>query len=509
MKKNPWYRKLFLRRALVILAMLLQAWLMVDVLLDLSRYSPVISAIHSLSSFAVAIYIVSRRNKSAFKTSWIVLVLVFPLFGGVMYLLFNFQSATRRMRRSIQTVQREFAPHFRLGVDSGEQAAQQFPAHSTLIRYLQDYAKFPIYRQTETNYLTPGERMLEALLPELERAEQYIFIETFILEEGVMWNSILEILKRKAAQGVLVRVLYDDMGCFLTLPPGYAQKLAQYGIEAAVFNPFQPFLTVKQNNRDHRKITVIDGKVAFTGGINLADEYINAVEKYGHWRDSAIYLRGDAAWSFALIFLQMWQMVTKQREDIVRFRPATVSGIHDGFVQPYADSPTDDDNVGEHVYLQIINNAKRYLYINTPYLIVDDSMISALCLAAKSGVDVRILTPHRWDKRIVHFTTRSYYRELLRSGVKIYEYTIGFNHAKTFVSDDAVATVGTTNLDFRSLYHHFECGTVLYGSRAVMEVKEDFLNTLPICHGITQQELRCNVFVRVAQDVLRLFAPLM
>lgn len=351
--------------------------------------------------------------------------------------------------------------------------------------------------------------MLEALLPELERAEKYIFIETFILEEGIMWDSILEVLKRKAAQGVLVRVLYDDMGCFLTLPPDYAQKLAQYGIEAAVFNPFQPFLTVKQNNRDHRKITVIDGKVAFTGGINLADEYINAVEKYGHWRDSAIYLRGDAAWSFALIFLQMWQLVTKQREDIDQYRPATDFTTHDGFVQPYADSPTDDDNVGEHVYLQIINNAKRYLYINTPYLIVDDSMISALCLAAKSGVDVRILTPHRWDKRIVHFTTRSYYRELLRSGVKIYEYTIGFNHAKTFVSDDAVATVGTTNLDFRSLYHHFECGTVLYGSRAVMEVKEDFLNTLPICHEITQQELRSNVFVRMAQDVLRLFAPLM
>ena len=379
MKKNPWYRKLFLRRALVILAMVLQVWLMVDVLLDLSRYSPVISAIHSLSSFAVAIYIVSRQNKSAFKTSWI----------------------------------------------------------------------------------------------------------------------------------VLVRVLYDDMGCFLSLPPDYTQKLAQYGIEAAVFNPFQPFLTVKQNNRDHRKITVIDGKVAFTGGINLADEYINAVEKYGHWRDSAIQLRGDAAWSFALIFLQMWQLVTKQRENIDQYRPTAASGIRDGFVQPYADSPTDDDNVGEHVYLQIITGAKDYLYINTPYLIVDDSMISALCLAAKSGVDVRILTPHRWDKRIVHFTTRSYYRELLQSGVKIYEYTIGFNHAKTFVSDDAVATVGTTNLDFRSLYHHFECGTVLYGSRAVMEVKEDFLNTLPICHEITQEELRSNVFVRMAQDVLRLFAPLM
>ena len=299
------------------------------------------------------------------------------------------------------------------------------------------------------------------------------------------------------------------MGCFLTLPPDYVQTLAEYSIEAAVVNPFKPFLTVKQNNRDHRKITVIDGRVAFTGGINLADEYINAVEKYGHWKDSAIMLKGDAAWSFALIFLQMWRLVTKREEELSQYRPSPDTCLSDGFVQPYADSPTDDDNVGEHVYLQIINNAKGYLYINTPYLIVDDSMISALCLAAKSGVDVRIITPHKWDKRIVHITTRSYYQELIRSGVKIYEYTIGFNHAKTFVSDDAVATVGTTNLDFRSLYHHFECGTVVYGSRAVMEVKEDFLNTLTICHQITQEDLRSNVFMRMLQDVLRLFAPLM
>ena len=509
MKKTKWYRKLFLRRALIILAMLVQAWLMVDILLDLSRWSPLISTLHSLSSFAVVIYITSRRNKSAFKTSWIVLVLVFPLFGGVLYLLFNFQSTTRQLRMEIEAAQRDFEPHFQLSAGSMADAARQFPSHEPVIRYLQDYAKFPVWEHTQTQYLSPGERMLEALLPELEKAERYIFIETFILEEGLMWNSILEVLKRKAAQGVLVRILYDDMGCFLTLPPDYVQTLAEYSIEAAVVNPFKPFLTVKQNNRDHRKITVIDGRVAFTGGINLADEYINAVEKYGHWKDSAIMLKGDAAWSFALIFLQMWRLVTKREEELSQYRPSPDTCLSDGFVQPYADSPTDDDNVGEHVYLQIINNAKGYLYINTPYLIVDDSMISALCLAAKSGVDVRIITPHKWDKRIVHITTRSYYQELIRSGVKIYEYTIGFNPAKTFVSDDAVATVGTTNLDFRSLYHHFECGTVVYGSRAVMEVKEDFLNTLTICHQITQEDLRSNVFMRMLQDVLRLFAPLM
>lgn len=275
---------------------------------------------------------------------------------------------------------------------------------------------------------------------------------------------------------------------------------------------FRPVLTVKQNNRDHRKIAVIDGKVAFTGGINLADEYINAIEKHGHWKDAAVMLKGKAAWSFTLFFLQMWGMCTSTDEDYGAFYPWKDQDCPitaKGFVQPYADSPTDTENVGEHVYLQILNNAKEYVYINTPYLIVDDSMLSALCLAAKSGVDVRIVTPHRWDKWAVHMTTRSYYRELIKAGVKIYEYTNGFIHSKTFVSDDNTATVGTTNLDFRSLYLHFECGALLYDTDAVMEVKDDFLQTLDICQEITEKDCNANIVVRLFQDILRLFAPLM
>lgn len=251
-----------------------------------------------------------------------------------------------------------------------------------------------------------------------------------------------------------VRLIYDDMGCFLTLPKDYPAQLKSFGIECTIFNPFRPLLTVKQNNRDHRKIAVIDGKVAFTGGINLADEYINAIEKHGHWKDASVMVKGKAAWSFTLIFLQMWETCTHIDEDYKKFYPwkdQECPITAHGFVQPYADSPMDTENVGEHVYLQILNNAKNYVYINTPYLIVDDSVVSALCLAAKSGVDVRIVTPHRWDKWLVHMTTRSYYRTLIEAGVKIYEYTNGFIHSKTFVSDDHIATVGTTNLDFRSL----------------------------------------------------------
>lgn len=510
--KHRWFLKLFLRRALIALALILQIGLLVDIIMDLSRFSPIISSLHTAMSLVVAVHIASRKDKSAFKTSWLVLVLVLPLFGGVLYLLFNFQTSTRKFQKDVRRAEEKSKPLFERQNALVEAAKTLVPSSAAQIDYLQNYAGFPLYDQTTTKYLTPGEKMLEVLLPELEKAEHYIFIETFILEEGVMWDSMLEVLKRKAREGVRVRIIYDDIGCFMTLPQNYAAQLRSFDIECAVFSPFSPILTVKQNNRDHRKITVIDGKVGFTGGVNLADEYINAYEKHGHWKDASVMLRGKAAWSLTLMFLQMWELCTHVDEDFMCYYPwaeLPCTEPDDGFVQPYADSPMDTDNVGEHVYLQIINNAKEYLYINTPYLIVEDSMVSALCLAAKSGVDVRIVTPHRWDKRLVHMTTRSYYRELIRAGVKIYEYTNGFIHSKTFVCDDTVATVGTTNMDFRSLYLHFECGTVMYKSNAVMEVKEDFLDTLKICQPITENDCKSNMLMRLFQDVLRLFAPLM
>ena len=507
-----WFHTVFRRRVATIILLLLQLWFIAYLVIGGSRLSLRFSRLLTIVSIISVLYIVSRRDKGAYKTAWAILILALPLFGGLLYLLFNFQPSTRRFAKNVLKAQQKAGPLYLLAGDSYDEAAGQLPERQTQLRYLQNFAGFPVYAGTEAHYLTPGERKLEALLEELEKAEHYIFLEYFIVQEGVMWNSILEVLKRKAAQGVLVRLLYDDMGCFLTLPKDYPVQLKQYGIECAVFNPFIPFLLAKQNNRDHHKIVSIDGKVAFTGGVNLADEYINAIEKYGHWKDASIELRGKAAWSFTLFFLQMWELCTHTDEDYRQFFPWTEQScpvVADGFVQPYADSPMDEENVGEHVYLQILNSAKEYVYINTPYLVVDDSMLSALCLAAKSGVDVRIVTPHKWDKWPVHMTTRSYYRELIQSGVKIYEYTNGFIHSKTFVSDDSVATVGTTNLDFRSLYLHFECGALVYNNGAVMEVKEDFLKTLEICHQVTEEDCRANVAVRLFQDVLRLFAPLM
>ena len=351
----------------------------------------------------------------------------------------------------------------------------------------------------------------------MEKAEKYIFLEFFIISPGKMLDPIIDILERKAQSGLDVRVIYDDLGCFMSLPPHFKASLEEKGIKCLVFNPFKPILSSLQNNRDHRKIISVDGKVAFTGGINLADEYINARERFGHWKDAAIMIHGEAAWSLTLIFLHMWSLGKKVQEDLVSFypwkdaegKPEICTIESDGYVQPYADSPFDNENVGEHVYIQIINNAKEYIYINTPYLVVDDNLLSALMLSAKSGVDVRIITPYRWDKWILAITSRSYYRRLIQAGVKIYEYSMGFNHSKTFVSDDKVATVGTTNLDFRSLYLHFECGVWIYKSASVEKVKEDFLNTLAACREISLEDCSRNAAQVVIQDVLRLFAPLM
>lgn len=509
---QKWFRALFRRRVIIIFLLLIQLFFLVHLIFNGSQTFQLLNIGLTILSLLTVLYIVSKKDKGAYKTTWVFLILSLPLFGGLLYLLFNFQTSTRRFTKNVQRIEEKGRLLFSLPGDGYEDAKEQLGYRFSHIRYLHDYMGFSVYSNSATKYLSPGERMHEVLLQELEKAKTYIFLEFFIIQEGIMWNSILDILKQKAHQGVKVRLIYDDMGCFLLLPKDYPKQLAQFGIECTVFNPFRPLLTAKQNNRDHRKIVSIDGKIAFTGGVNLADEYINAREKHGHWKDAGIMVEGKAAWSFTLMFLEMWDLCTGCNEDYILYYPwndMSCKIIPDGYVQPYADNPMDTENVGEHVYLQILNQAQDYVYINTPYLIVDDSMVSALTLAAKRGVDIRIVTPHKWDKWAVHLTTRSYYRELIKSGVKIYEYTNGFIHSKTFVSDDCIATVGTTNLDFRSLYLHFECGTLMFGSSAVMEIKEDFLNTLKICRPITENDCNSNIVMRLMQDILRLFAPLM
>lgn len=465
-------------------------------------------------SVVTALHLLIRRDKSAFKLSLIFLILLFPVFGGAFYWIFHTQTYSIGYRKRLARVERNSYGALKSSEDRTEDAAHALPSVQKQLFYMQNHTPFPLYSHTESQYFRGGAEMLPAFLNDLKCAKHYIFLEYFIIEDGKMWRAVLDVLQERAAAGVDVRIIYDDLGCFLTLPPNYPKYLRMVGIQCEKFNRFHPFLTSTQNNRDHRKIAVIDGKIAYTGGINLADEYIGERIKHGRWKDNAIRLSGDGAWSFAVMFLQVWGLLTKQEADYLAFRPdpdapASDALSSDGWVQPYADGPMSVENVGEQVYLHVIEGARRYLYITTPYLMVDDAMIAALESAAKCGVDVRIITPEIPDKRTVHFTTRSYYRTLLRAGVRIYEYKGGFMHAKSFVSDDTVATVGTFNLDFRSLYLHFECGVCLYGTSSIAALKTDFLDTLADCREFTEADCKNNPFVRFFQSICRIFAPLM
>lgn len=511
-KGKKWFGSLLRRRMLVIVILLLQIFFIGYYLFAHTLASEIIQNILIVLSFVVVIHVISKNDMGAYRLIWVFLILLFPVFGGVLYMMVRFQSSTKRFEHSTTETEAKRNKYLTLCEDDYDDAVKQMPDYVNQINYLQNYADFPIYSNTSAEFFPSGEAKHKRLLEELEKAEKYIFLEYFIVQEGKMWDSILEVLKRKAAEGVRIKFIYDDFGCFFLLPKDYPKQLKEYGIECAIFNPFRPILSVVQNNRDHRKIVSIDGKVCFTGGVNLADEYINEVERFGHWKDSAIMIKGKAAWSMTLVFLQMWEMCTGTNEkysDFFPWRDEKCETEPNGYVQPYADSPLDDKTVGESVYLQIISNARKYIYITTPYLIIDDNMFSALTLAAKSGVDVRIVTPHKWDKFLVHMTTRSYYSDLINAGIKIYEYSPGFIHSKTFVADDYTATVGTTNLDYRSLYLHFECGIQLYKNSSIEDIRNDFLETLEICHEVTAEEMKKNFFIQIIQDILRMFAPLM
>jgi cardiolipin synthase len=379
-----------------------------------------------------------------------------------------------------------------------------------MARYLEQAAHCPVYGNTETRYYPLGDDCFKDILLALEQAQRYIFIEYFIIEEGQLWNSVLEVLRRKAEQGVEIRVIYDDVGSIFTLPANYPDRLEKMGIHCRVFNRMVPVVSLRQNNRDHRKYMIVDGRVAFTGGINMADEYINVKTRFGHWKDAAIRLEGDAVWSMTVSFLSMWDFTRLQDEDLSEYLPVPASAGAAGYVQPYHDCPWDNEPVGQTVYLNLIGRAKRYVYITTPYLVIDSTVTMALTMAAKSGVDVRIITPHIPDKKTVFEVTRAYYEELVEAGVKIYEYTPGFIHGKLFVVDDTYASVGTVNLDYRSMFLHFENGVLLYETPSVMEIKADFLSTQDLSIQVDLEWCKkVPMPRRLLRDLLRVFAPLL
>lgn len=510
-RKPLWLYKLLLKRFVVGALIVAQIILIISTIVHYKQLRWLNDLMMAISFFT-AVHLLTRRDKkSAFKLSLVFLIFLFPLFGGALYVIFQYQTTEIGFRSRLSKMEKSLAGEFRCSEEQLRAASDQLPEGKSQMRYLQTISGFPVCQNTQTTYFADGNDMLKSVLEEIRGARHYIFLEFFIIEEGFFWNSILDALRERARAGVDVRVIYDDIGCLLRIPTDYERQLNEYGIQCRVFNRFRPFLTSLQNNRDHRKIIVIDGKVAYTGGINLADEYLNKKVLFGTWKDNAIMLRGDGAWSFTVMFLQMWSFLIRSKANCAIYYPKDLTPLPDskGWVQPYCDSPMDKEHVSEHVYRNIIKQARDYLYITTPYLIIDGDMMSALKLCAKNGIDVRIITPGKPDKKIVHFTTRSYYRELLRAGVKIYEYTEGFIHSKTFLADDSIATVGTVNLDFRSLYLHFECGTCLYNTDSIKDIKQDFLDTLQKCDRVTEEKRPFNFLTHILQDICRIFAPLM
>lgn len=505
---------LFHRLVLVGVAILIQLTLLVVMLMRFQDQFVYFYGFCTILSLVVVLLIINGRSNPAYKLAWVVPILLVPIFGGIFYLLFGGTHISKHERKKMRELANNFVsviPNVHNGVL--EKLAETDPAGACQSRYISRYAYSPLCDCSVSQYLPSGMSTLASLLYELEKAQHFIFMEYFIIAEGQMWGSILAILEQKAKAGVDVRVLYDDMGCMMTLPFGYPKKLEAMGIHCAVFNPFVPILSTRLNNRDHRKICVIDGHIGYTGGINLADEYINAVEKHGHWKDTAIRIEGDAVWNLTVMFLSMWDYIKGIKEDYTLFCPEyyyPLPKAGDGYIQPFADSPLDGECVGETVYLNMINKAEKYIYITTPYLIIDNEMVTALTVAAKNGVDVRIITPHIADKWYVHAVTRSYYDTFVDCGVKIYEYTPGFIHAKTYVCDDKYAVVGTINMDYRSLYLHFECGVWLCGGQGVLAVRQDFEQTMAISGEITAADCRRVPWMfRVGRGILRAFAPLM
>lgn len=470
-------------------------------------------AVCALLSVIAGIHVLNKDMNPAYKIAWLIPIMLLPIFGGLMYLMFGKLRMSRAQKRKLAEVEAKYGEALALYPGAAERLEAQGGDAALHAKYISSVTGVPPYTHTQTRYFPIGEAYFEALKAELEKAEKFILLEYFIINEGVMWDAILDILRRKAADGVEVMVMYDDLGCLFTLPQTYDRTLEKMGIKACVFHRFNSILNARFNTRDHRKICVIDGNVGFTGGINLADEYINARVRFGRWKDSGVMLRGEAVWSLTVMFLTMWDYFRREDHRFSDYAPASElveTTPDDGFVLPYTDTPYDDEALGETVYMNLINRARRYVYITTPYLVIDNEMLTALRTASKSGVDVRIIVPGVPDKKLVYSLTCSNFEPLLKAGVRIYLYTPGFIHAKNFVSDDCCGVVGTINLDYRSLYLHYECASWMYGSQAVTELREDFLQTFEDCQELTLDTLKHKNFLQnIGLALLRAFAPML
>lgn len=509
-------RIIFGRTTVVVLGLGLQIYFIASALMFFSNNFVYFTLASYTLSLIVLVYIINDKTNPYYKLAWVVPVMLIPIFGTFLYIFVKLELGTRVMKKRTVELAEKTSQYIPQNREDLEALAEADVNEKNLAVYMKKFAGWPVYRNTFAEYYPLGDDAFVSIKRELLKAKEFIFMEFFIVERGEMWDSILEILEQKVKEGVDVRFMYDGMCCLMLLPYKYPKELISKGIKCKMFSPIKPVLSSVQNNRDHRKIVVIDGRTAFTGGVNLADEYINRRVKYGHWKDTAVMLKGEAVKSFTMMFLQNWNITEREEGDyqsLIRYDfPELTAGnlSAEGFAMPYGDSPFDDEYVGQTVYLDILNRAERYVHIMTPYLIIDNEMTHALTYAAKRGVEVIIIMPHVPDKVYAYLLARSYYKELISAGVKIYEYTPGFVHAKCFVSDGIRATVGSINLDYRSLFLHFECGCYFYKSPVVFQVEEDVKETLKKCCEITLKDCKSlNPLKKGAGFVLRLFAPLM
>ncbi|MBS5112089.1 MAG: cardiolipin synthase [Coprobacillus cateniformis] len=494
--------RIFIFGMLIILQMI---WIVLMTSSVLASYQWLNTALKVLS-MAVVLWLVNKDENSSYKLSWIILIMVFPVFGGLLYLMIGNKKPSRRLRHRIQHVIDDIQDEL-IMEDEMSDKDEQFKKDG--LTYLADLG-FGTYTNTQTKYYALGDYCYVDLLRDIMNAKHYIFMEYFIVARGMMFETILELLKQKVQEGVEVRFIYDDVGSLTTVPYRFEKKLEQVGIQCVVFNPFVPMLSVAMNHRDHRKICVIDGYIGYSGGFNLADEYINAKMRFGHWKDTGIRIEGNGVWNLTTMFLTTWNAYKHQDQSYVQYRPTFNQKdtlLNDGYVVAYGDSPLDEERTGENIYLNMIQQAKHEILIMTPYFIIDETMMKALILARRKGVVVKIITPGVPDKKNVYRVTRSYYYPLIQEGIEFYEYKPGFLHAKMVLCDRRIATVGTINFDYRSLYLHFECNVLLTQKQTILDISKDFKETLALSEKI---DLKYSQRFRgIYEAILRLFAPLM
>ena len=500
----------FSRLGIFVVLILLQLLCFFAIFNWFGDFLPHVYGFNIIFTIFVALYLLSTEIDPTAKITWLIAIMALPVFSAILFIYTQTDLGNRRLKRRINHIISSTRDQLLQNPTTFNQLEQENGHISALSTYVNRSDSFPIHQNSSVKYFPLGEDKFKEMLVQLEQAKNFIFMEYFIINEGKMWGQILEILVRKAKEGVDVRVMYDGTCEFSALPHSYPKKLKELGIKCKAFAPLTPFVSTHYNYRDHRKILVIDGHTAFTGGINLADEYINEIERFGHWKDTAVMVKGEAVRNFTLMFLQLWS-ITETNTNYEKFLSMPCPKINTkGYVMPYGDCPLDDDKVGEQVYIDILNRAHSYVHIMTPYLILDGEMENALKFAAERGVDVKIILPGIPDKKVPYALAYTHYRALLRKGIEIYQYTPGFVHAKSFVSDNLEAVVGTINLDYRSLYHHFECATYMYDVDCIPEIEDDFTKTLQKSEQITLANMKNQPFSRKFRGfLLKCIAPLL